>query len=148
MGSILIPDNIHLKVEVANKNEMLRYLSDKICKETNLSEDFILEILTQREEQLTTGIGEGIAIPHAFNEKVKGFHILFCTTKNRIEYHSIDKKPVNIFICICANPSENLRYLKIIAKFAEMLHNPTIKAKISDCEKAEDLLPLFEKMFA
>ncbi|HNV44262.1 MAG TPA: PTS sugar transporter subunit IIA [Exilispira sp.] len=131
--------NVFLKVDVESKSELLRFLSKKMSGLSNVSEEYIYELLSNREEQLTTGIGEGIAIPHCFSDKFNKFYIVFGTTKNEIDFQSIDKKPVSLFICICAHTSDNLKYLKVIAKFAEILHNPSQREKIIKCESIDDI---------
>jgi len=146
MGSTFDENSIFIKVDVETKSELIRFLSQKMSDISLVSEEYINELLTNREDQLTTGIGEGIVIPHAFSEKFKGFYIIFGTLKKEIDYHSIDKKPVSIFICICAHTSENLKYLKIIAKFAEILHNPTQRKKIIECNSAQEIINILNPL--
>lgn len=138
--------NTFINVEVETKSELIRFLSQKMSDLAQVSEEYINELLTNREEQLTTGIGEGIAIPHAFSEKFKGFYIIVGTLKKGIDFHAIDKKPVSIFICICAHTSENLKYLKVIAKFAEILHNPSQRKKILDCKSEKELMDILNPL--
>ncbi len=146
MGSTFNESNIYLKVDLETKSELLRFLSQKMSDLSQVSEEYINDLLTNREEQLTTGIGEGIAIPHAFSEKFKGFYIIFGTLKKEIDFHSIDKKPVSIFICICAHTSENLKYLKVIAKFAEILHNPNQRKKIIECNSPKEIMDILNPL--
>lgn len=138
--------NIFINVDVDTKSELIRFVSQKISDLSQVSEEYINELLTNREEQLTTGIGEGIAIPHAFSEKFKGFYIVFGRLKKEIDFHSIDKKPVSIFICICAHTNENLKYLKVIAKFAEILHNPSQRKKIIECKSEKELMNILNPL--
>lgn len=146
MNPTFSDSNIFINVEVETKSELIRFLSQKMSDISQVSEEYINELLTTREEQLTTGIGEGIAIPHAFSEKFKGFYIIFGTLKNEIDFHSIDKKPVSIFICICAHTSENLKYLKVIAKFAEILHNPAQRKKILECKSVKEIMDILNPL--
>ncbi len=146
MNATFDESNIFIKVDVDTKSELIRFLSQKMSDISKVSEEYINEILTNREEQLTTGIGEGIAIPHAFSEKFKGFHLIFGTLKKEIDFHSIDKKHISIFICICAHTSENLKYLKVIAKFAEILHNPSQRRKIIECNSEKEIINILNPL--
>ncbi|MCR4422250.1 MAG: PTS sugar transporter subunit IIA [Spirochaetales bacterium] len=146
MNPTFTDNNIFINVDVETKSELIRFLSQKMSDLSQVSEEYINELLINREEQLTTGIGEGIAIPHAFSEKFKGFYIIVGTLKKEIDFHSIDKKPVSIFICICAHTSENLKYLKVIAKFAEILHNPVQRKKIIECKTTNELMNILNPL--
>lgn len=99
-----------------------------------------------REQLMSTGVGNGIAIPHAKTDSVKNIVLSVATIKNGINYKSIDKKKVFVVFMLLAprnSASENLKVLTAIA--AILKDNSHFLEKLINAEKANDVIELIAK---
>lgn len=106
--------------------------SDKVTNQKALEKAII-----DRENLMSTGIGYGIAIPHAREKSVKDFIIALGIHKNGISYESIDDKPVQLIFMIASPENKNREYIIIMSKLSVILKDSELREKIlaSDSEK-------------
>jgi len=90
----------------------------------------IFESVMAREDQTTTGIGNGIAIPHCKTDDVAHGTIIAATFPAGIKYGSMDNKPVHILILFIFPGSENKEYLQVLAKVARLLGEEAVRNKL------------------
>ncbi len=121
--------------------EVAATFSDESVKDKQL---FVKEIL-QREEEGSTGIGFGVAIPHARTDQVKDFVIGFGRSKAGIEFNSIDKQKVHIIFVLGANPDYMSLYLRMLAELAKYLMYEDVREKIIAAADTEYVLRVFNK---
>src|SRR6056297_1354678 len=106
-----------------SKEEAIEFLIQKISSSSknNLNFKNIKNLVFQREEKLSTGIGSNIAIPHARIDKLNTFHIGILISKKNIDFDSLDGKPVNIIILILSPKNEVKKHISIISKLSYVL---------------------------
>ncbi len=144
----LRPEAIFLKMEGARKKEIIRKIlelgSDRgILPREKL--DNIYEAIMEREKQSTTGIGNGIAIPHCKSDYLERGVILAATFPNGIKYNSIDGKPVYILFMFIFPGSENKEYLQVLAKVARLLSDENIRNKLILTDTPEEFRNIIAK---
>jgi fructose-specific phosphotransferase system IIA component len=110
-------------------------LTQKKIKEKNL----ILKSLLQREQQGSTGIGNGVAIPHARIEVLKDVVFFVGLSKRGIDFSSIDKKPVHVIFLFLTPLSETGTHLKILSKLSTMLHSKSFVQQLRNASTNEEL---------
>ncbi len=129
----LKPEAIFLKMKSGKKKEIIREILQKASEKGIVPEDKTEEIynaIMDREKQSTTGIGNGIAIPHCKTEYIERGIILAATFPNGIKYNAIDGKPVYILFMFVFPGSENKEYLQVLAKVARLLSDENIRNKL------------------
>ncbi|MCC7667070.1 PTS fructose transporter subunit IIA [Liquorilactobacillus satsumensis] len=109
--------------ELARKAFSLNYVSDAIK---------LLDDLLEREEESTTGFGNGVAIPHTKSRNVLEPTILFERTIQQIEWNSLDDKPVTTLICILVPANESNEHLRILAKLSRQLVHKEFVDKLKE----------------
>ncbi len=113
---------IDLGVQSGSKEELFQRLADKFVmsgeEKIPFSSDEIVAKLLERENTLSTGLGNGIALPHARIEKITSVNLVIGTIKPSVEYDAIDQKPVDIFACLLIPVSEPAKGLKMMAQLA------------------------------
>lgn len=129
------------KENIINKLTELVSTSDKVEDKESFKKD-----IWERETLMSTGIGLGIAIPHARSEYIKDIVIAIGISKESIEFDSIDGKPVNYVIMIAANNSQHKEYLQILAKVALVLKSKKKREKIMNSESVQDIYNIFKKI--
>lgn len=98
-----------------------------------------IDVLQQREKLGSTGIGDGVAIPHG---KVSDLHeliVAFGRSKKGIAFDAIDGKPVHLFFLLLAPENSTGQHLKSLAKISKMLKTPNFRKKLIDARTTSDL---------
>lgn len=137
---------IFLNIEKETKKEVIKEIAEfmKSAKDIINFEEFLKDIF-EREEISSTGIGEGIAIPHARTLAVSNTVICFARTKKEIEFDSIDNKPVRLIFMIGA-PKEDIKfYLKVLASLTFLLKKKSLKQALIKAKNEEEVLKAFRK---
>lgn len=114
--------DIIFNLDVTDQKEMLLTLANMAFErgKVDCAETFYHE-LCKREEEGTTGFGNGIAIPHARHSCVKKAGILFVRSANHLNWNAIDEQPVQACVCLIAPDDANDFHLKTLSKFARRL---------------------------
>jgi len=138
----IIEKNIFFDLEPADKAEAIEHLARLLLKrQAKTVVSATIEQLLTREAIESTGIGHGIAIPHA---RVAGLKKLTCAVAKlgkRLNFRSVDKKPVNFIFLICYPPDRQTLYLNFIATLARLLHD---KAHLDQLGKAGSATEMLE----
>src|SRR5262249_10381233 len=124
----LSPNDVTIDVVFANKQKLLRELSNKAASRTRLPPDTIMTGLSKREELGSTGVGDGLAIPHArFDQIDKPFGMLL-RLQQPIEFESLDGKPVDIVFLLLIPESAKGEQLSALACVDRMIRRPAVTA--------------------
>lgn len=140
LRSIAIQANVSSKEETIDCLVDLMYASDKITNK----EDYKKGILA-REELSTTGIGEGIAIPHAQVEAVKKAGLAAITVKDGVDYESLDGNPVYLAFMIAAPKDGGSVHLQALAKLSTLLMNEDFRKALINAKTPEQFLDLINQ---
>lgn len=134
-------ESIAMNPAVSSKDEALNKLVDLMEKRGNLNnkEEYKAAVL-KRESLSTTGIGEGIAIPHAKTEAVREPGLAAMVIKDGIDFDSLDGEPASLFFLIAAPEGEANLHLDVLARLSMMLMNPDFKEKLLNAASKEEFL--------
>lgn len=133
VGALLAPEDIRLDLDVSSKEQLLEQVAALLAARHGLSKTFILESLTTREQLGSTGVGHGVAIPHARMNQCAMAAGVFVRTKNAIPFDAPDGKPVSVFLgLIVPNKAAEL-HLQILATAAGMLGDRNFRKKLKAC---------------
>lgn len=132
-------------MQARTKAEALRELTYLLFEKKRMLEvGPALDQILAREVTESTGIGHGIAVPHA---RVTGMKALACAigrTAEGIDFMAVDRKPVHLVFLICYPPTEQTTYLNFVATVARLLSNEAQLKSIMKAETAEDIYTLLE----
>jgi PTS system fructose-specific IIC component len=103
------------------------------------------EGILNREAQTSTGLGDGIAMPHAKNSAVKEATVLFAKSKNGVDYESLDGQPTYLFFMIAAPEGANDTHLQALAALSRLLIDPEFVAKLKSAETPDQVQATFEE---
>ena len=139
----LSPSDVAINVPVANKSKLLFELASKAGARLRLPPDHILEELSKREKLGSTGVGDGVAIPHArFPEIDKPFGMLF-RLRQPIDFDALDGKPIDVVFLLLLPESAKGAQLSALACVARKLRKPTVTAAL---RKATDAAETFRTL--
>lgn len=142
ISEILENDLIIFGVESKSQYTVIEELAELINKKGYLEDknEYIKSVL-ERERHSTTGIGDGIAIPHGKSTTVKKSTIVFAKTKNNIEWNSLDDKPVNIiFLLAIKDEDKSDNHLKLLSNIATKLMDDGVVKKLKDSVSKEEII--------
>jgi nitrogen PTS system EIIA component len=131
---------INAGLQARNKDEALAELVNTLIR-GGLKLDFsqIIEVLKQRENLGSTGIGDGIAIPHGKISHLDDIVVAFGRSLDGIPYDSMDGKPVYLFFLLLAPENSAGQHLKILAKISKMLKDTNFRKKLLKAKSRDDL---------
>jgi PTS system nitrogen regulatory IIA component len=137
----VIPD-----LQGTDKASILKELSMvlmKPCKAT--SEEELLQVLLDREKLGSTGIGEGIAIPHGRLKKLKNFFISFGRSAKGVDFDSIDRKPSHLFFLVMAPENSAVDNLKLLSRIVTLLKEPSFKKRLMEAPSRKELFQIISE---
>ncbi|MDI6741918.1 MAG: PTS sugar transporter subunit IIA [Smithella sp.] len=133
-------ENINANLSAKTKNEALAEMINTIISGgQKLNSYSILEILKQRESLGSTGIGEGVAIPHGKIPALNDIIVAFGRSEQGIDYDSLDGKPVHLFFLLLAPENAAGQHLKILAKISKMLKETDFRKKLLKAQSRDEL---------
>jgi PTS system fructose-specific IIC component len=128
---LLTRDTINLSITSKNKIHAIENLVDTLDSAGKLNDRHTFkEAILKREEQSTTGIGEGVAIPHAKTKAVKEASIAFGRSNEGVDYQSLDGQPAHLFFMIAAPEGANNTHLEALSRLSSILMNEEARAKL------------------
>ncbi len=107
--------------------------------------DTLIKALKERDEIMSTGIGFGIAVPHAKINAVKKMAFAIGISKKGITFDSIDGEPVHVIIMVAAGERQHKKYLKLLSNIMSILKNEKIKERMINSQSADEIIKIFEK---
>lgn len=111
---------------VANKSQLFEILAEKASELTGFSQQQILATLTGREELGSTGLGNGIAIPHGKIEGLKGVTAIFARLDSPIDFDAVDDQPVDLVVMLLAPVGSGADHLKALSRVARLLRTESV----------------------
>ena len=134
MQSAVIP-----ALKVNGKKQAMQEIAAKAAELTGQGEREILEILLQREKLGSTGVGNGVAIPHGKLPKLGKLFGLFARLERPIDFEALDNQPVDLIFLLLAPEGAGADHLKALARVARLLREPDIVQKLRESRDAEAL---------
>jgi PTS system nitrogen regulatory IIA component len=124
----------------ANKKGVLEELSNVLVQEGKLpDQDRVVEVLLEREKLGSTGIGDGIAIPHGKMKEIKELVASFGRSINGVNFESIDNKPTHLFFLLVAPENSAGVHLKALARISRLLKDPSFRNRLMEARDRQDL---------
>ena len=144
LASNLVPEGF-VRVVGKTRNEVLREMVGVLAHSPHVTNaDALFEAILEREKLVSTGIGFGIAIPHAKIPEVTQFCLGIGVSRSGVIYPSIDDSPVRILVMIAGPEGEQGRYLKLLARIQRFLKNERDRILAAkDREQVQELLAAY-----
>jgi PTS system nitrogen regulatory IIA component len=136
---LVAPNAIIPALKVNGKKQALQEIASKAAELTGQSERAIFETLLQREKLGSTGIGNGIAIPHGKLPKLGKVFGLFARLDRAVDFEALDGQPVDLIFLLLAPESAGADHLKALARVARLLRDPEMARKLRESREADTL---------
>src|SRR5215475_7348470 len=124
LSDLLPQDAVLPALKVNSKKQALQEISERAAVLTGLGEREIFDTLLQRERLGSTGVGNGIAIPHGKMARINRLFGLFARLERPIDYESIDGQPVDLVFLLLAPEAAGADHLRALSRVARLLRDP------------------------
>ena len=139
INDVLVPEGVVADLKATSKKQALQDLAKRAAEISGLHERAIFDVLMERERLGTTGVGNGIAIPHGKLASLDRLHGLFARLEQPIDFHAIDERPVDLIFVLLAPENAGADHLKALARISRLLRNNGICDKLRGTDSAEAL---------
>jgi nitrogen PTS system EIIA component len=143
LAELLKPQYVKIGLEGKSKDEVLQGIVEFIAIAHNIDKKDAYKAISDREKKGSTGLGNGLAIPHGRSPKVDGMHLVVIYDPDGKDFEAYDKKPSNLFFAAITSddysPHEQLEVLRIIA---EIYEKTDISSSVLKVKNTEDLYQL------
>jgi len=145
ISELMSQESVVTGIKANSKRQVLQELSKKAAEITGLSERTIFDIILERESLGTTGVGNGVAIPHGRVDSIKKVHGIFAKLDNAIDFESVDSKPVDLVFMLLAPEAAGADHLKALAKVSRTVKDETTRNSIRASDDNEAIYALLNK---
>ena len=142
LSDLVSPESVISSLRATSKKQALQELSAQAAKISGLKAGEIFDKLLEREKLGTTGVGQGIAIPHGKFAKLDKLYGLFARLEQPVNFDSIDEQPVDLIFVILAPENSGADHLKALARISRMLRNQTACEKFRGTDQPDALYAL------
>ena len=137
----IIPASRTVLLDAETKEEALRELGAVVASAPEVNDaDGLLDAIFEREGIMSTGIGLGIAIPHAKIPTVTDFVVGFGKVRGGLDFNSLDGKPVHFIVMIAGPHDQQERYLQLLARITLKLKDAAVRRRLSEADDVEGIL--------
>lgn len=131
IADIITPDGIVLDLKAcSSKRQVLKELAEHAATVVGIDPERLLEALQERERLGTTGIGHGIAIPHARMAELDRLFGVFARLDQPVDFEALDDQPSDLIFLLLAPDSADADSLKALARISKLLRDPTLRERL------------------
>ena len=139
---LISEQSVIANLRAGSKKNALQDLAKRAAEITGLHERAIFDVIMERERLGTTGVGNGIAIPHGKLANMERPYGLFARLERAIDFDSIDDQPVDLVFLLLAPATAGADHLKALAQISRLLRDKTICEKLRGTDTSEALYAL------
>ncbi|MDX2496678.1 MAG: PTS sugar transporter subunit IIA [Desulfobacterales bacterium] len=142
---VLLKEAILPDLNANDKKGVLEELVTPVARIADINHDYLVKVLMERERLGSTGIGEGIGIPHG---KVKGLESLvlgFGLSKKGVDFDSMDGQPAHIFFLLLTPENSTGLHLKLLARISRILKNDPFKQRLLHATNRDEIYSIIEE---
>lgn len=140
------PATVILDLDGSSKEELLGRMVQKLLDAGKIKDPSrLLASLMERERVMTTGIGRGIAVPHAISAEVSEQLIVLGRAPRGVDYDSLDRAPVHFVFLLVGSPASSDRHLKTLARISRLIQHSNFIEEIKQAATVEDILRILSE---
>jgi PTS system nitrogen regulatory IIA component len=142
IADLIGPNSVIADLRATSKKQALQELAERAASVTGLHERQIFDVLLERERLGTTGVGNGIAIPHGKLPGVKHITGVFARLDSPVDFEALDDQPVDLVFLLLAPEGAGADHLKALARIARVLRDADTVAKVRGTRDAQAIRAL------
>jgi PTS system nitrogen regulatory IIA component len=140
IGDLLARGAVAPRVTATTKRQALAVLAEVAARTLPLDATKALEALLAREAAGSTGVGRGVAIPHARMKGLTAVHAVLVRLEKAVDFDAMDGEPVDLMIALFAPPEAGSEHLRALARVSRLLRRPEIREQLRQAQSADAIL--------
>lgn len=148
LSDLLTEEGIKIGLEGSDKKEVIDELTELLVQSSGgevTDKEAITKAVWEREELMSTGIGQGVGIPHAKTNAVDKLYTVFGKSDAGVEFASLDQKPVNIFFLLVAPEDQSGPHVKALARISRLLKHSYFRQALLEAKKSKDVITIIRE---
>jgi PTS system nitrogen regulatory IIA component len=142
IGSLLERGAVGARLSAATKRQALGAVAELAGRQLNIPPAQILEALTEREALGSTGVGQGIALPHARLAGLDRIHGVFVRLDQPVDFGAVDDQPVDLMFALLAPLDANTQHLRALARVSRLLRQADLRSQLRQARSPDTLYAL------
>ena len=140
LASLLSPERIRVGLEAASKDDLLQRLVELAATHESVVDPArVLRDVQAREDKLSTGVGNGLALPHARTLVDESLCVL-ATLRQPVDFEALDGEPVRLVLLLVGPEADRSAHLHILGRVSRVLSDPKVHQALADATTPEDVL--------
>ena len=144
-ADLIASESVHMDIRSKTKEAVIKSLVKRTAAIHGLDEKPVLTAVLDRERSLSTGVGQGIAVPHATIKDLPKPIVALGRTKIGIDFDSIDSAPVRIVFLLLAPEGDVPLHLKMLSRISRLCQQPTLRKELLSASKPQAVLDALMK---
>ena len=137
----IIPD---LKAE--DRESVIREMLEGIPEGAGINSEILVQVLLERERVGSTGVGNGVAIPHAKHRGIERITVCFGRSINGVDFNTVDNQPVHLFFLILASETMGKEYLHLLGRISRLLRNIAFRERLLEAGDSREIEEIFREV--
>lgn len=146
LGDYLRPDQVVTDVEPGDVGDILRQLVEPLVDAGRIRDrEGLIQALLDRETLQSTGIGSGVAVPHAICEELEDPRLVLGLCPEGADFHALDDLPVHLFLMLLSPPDETRLHIKLLARIARMVRHADFIDELLEADDRQRVVQIVEE---
>lgn len=143
LSSILSPDRVRVGLHVSEKPALIEEMVAIVAaSDSSIPADRLLADVQEREGLMSTGVGDGLALPHARSRAVEETVAAFATLASPIDYEALDGKPVQVALLLAGPDSERGEHVRLLGRISRLMSREGVRERLVTASTVEDILDM------
>jgi PTS system nitrogen regulatory IIA component len=138
LTDLLTPDRVLVPLSARDKNGIIAELTRHLTERSAASYRTVLSAVEEREAGWSTGVGFGVAIPHARSSAVSELAVVCGVSRDPVPYDSIDGEPVRLFFLIVGPEASGGQHVKVLSRIARLVRRENLRQRLCQAQNADE----------
>jgi PTS system nitrogen regulatory IIA component len=145
LARYLVSERVVLGFSGSSREAILRELAHRLGGSDDAAREAVYDDLLAREQMSTTGIGSGVAFPHARVDFLPGVRLAFVRTANPVDFRALDGRPVDLFVAIAGPKSDRRVFLSVLGSLSYVFRTASVRAEFRAAAGPAEVLELLRR---
>ncbi len=146
IGDILTEDMVMTGMKGSTKEDIIDAMIELVSKSPKvIDKDKVREAIFDREKIMSTGVGNGFAIPHGKTDAVSDIVAAFAVTEEPIDYQSLDEKPVRLVFLLVGKDNMVGPHIKLLSRISRLMNKEEFRKRLIELNTSQEILETFKK---
>lgn len=138
--NLLDPERIDLDCSIPSKKRLMEHVATMLTRSTDIDQQAVFRVLIERERLGSTGIGNGVALPHGRLEDIDEAVLALATLHDPLDYQAPDQQQVQIIVGLLVPENANEFHLQLLARLAELLNEAQLREQLLRSKDKDEVI--------